>query len=170
MTLAELLVTAGIFVVGMTMATSGLGALQANAKLHSTANYLVHLVHQARHTALTRGFDVALCPSLTGRQCTGSADWSDGWIMFANKDQDAPVQVDAGETVLTFGQGIAGMRIAANRPAFVFRPYGRRATNGTLVICDTRRRGQAVIISYTGKPRMADRLPSGARLPCGGAP
>ncbi|MEE4184252.1 MAG: GspH/FimT family pseudopilin [Gammaproteobacteria bacterium] len=167
MTLAELLVSACIFAITLSIATSGLAAMQANAKLASTANYLVHLVHQARHTALTRGFDVALCPSQTGRQCTGSADWSGGWIMFANKDQDDPVQVDAGETVLTFGQGVAGLRIAANRQAFVFRPHGRRATNGTLVICDRRQEGTAVIISHTGKPRTATRLPSGAALPCG---
>jgi len=170
MSLIEVLVIICIFATGLSLATSGLAAMQANARLSSTANYLVHLVHQARHTALTRGMDVALCPSRTGRQCTDSADWSGGWIMFANKDQDQPVRVDAGETVLTFGQGFAGLRIAANRRAFVFRPYGRRATNGTLVICDTRRRGTAVVISHTGKPRTAEELPSGARLPCGSVP
>ena len=165
--LIELLVSLSIFSIGLSLATSGFAALQSTARLISTANYLVHLVHQARHTALTRGVDIALCPSQTGLQCTGSADWSAGWIMFANTDQDTPVRVDAGETVLVFGQRIEGLSIAANREAFVFRPYGRRATAGTLVICDARRRGTAVIISYTGKPRTAERLPSGGALQCG---
>lgn len=166
MTLLELLVVLAVFAVGLTLATTGMAALRASVRLTSTANYLVHLVHQARHTALSRGLEVALCPSTSGQQCSGSAEWSAGWIMFINADGDSPAQVDAGEAVLAYGQRIPGLSIAGNRRAFVFRPYGRRATTGTLVICDAQRRGTAVVISHTGKPRRTERLPSGAALPC----
>jgi type IV fimbrial biogenesis protein FimT len=57
--------------------------------------------------------------------------------------------------------------ITSNRPYYEFR-VGRRSTNGTVVFCD--RRGTAaarsVIVSYTARPRVADRDADGRPLQC----
>jgi len=60
--------------------------------------------------------------------------------------------------------------VTSNRPYYEFRPR-RRSTNGTTVFCD--RRGsaaaKAVIVSYTGRPRV-DRVDADGRpLRCAGA-
>jgi len=58
--------------------------------------------------------------------------------------------------------------IVGNRPFFEFRPLMRRSTNGTVVFCD--RRGtpaaRAVIVSYTGRPRVDQVDPDGNPLVC----
>jgi type IV fimbrial biogenesis protein FimT len=58
--------------------------------------------------------------------------------------------------------------IVGNRPLFEFRPLLRRSTNGTVVFCD--RRGtpaaRAVIVSYTGRPRVDQVDPDGKPLVC----
>jgi type IV fimbrial biogenesis protein FimT len=168
MSLLELLVIVCIVALGLTIANSSWATVQASLRLRSTANYLQHLFHQARHTALTRGVDIALCASPDGQRCAATGEWARGWLMFVNEDSDTPPQVDPGEAILTIGQPIAGMTVTGNRQAFVLRPHGQRSTTGTLVLCAVNgsRRGTALIISYTGKPRTSAQLPSGAAVTC----
>lgn len=150
------------------MANTGWAAVQATLRLRSTANYFQHIFHQARHTALTQGVDIAICASPDGRQCAPTSRWTDGWLMFINKDSDAPPRRDPGEPVLTSGGKLRGVAVSANRSAFVMRPYGQRSTAGTLELCASTgaRSGTAVIVSYIGKPRTSRTLPSGAAVPC----
>ena len=62
--------------------------------------------------------------------------------------------------------------IVGNRPYFDFRPIMRRSTNGTLVFCDERgpAAARAVIVSYTGRPRVDTVAADGARLVCTNSP
>jgi hypothetical protein len=57
--------------------------------------------------------------------------------------------------------------IVSNRPFYELRPAGR-STNGTVVFCD--RRGaaaaRAVIVSFTGRPRVDTRDADGRPLRC----
>ena len=57
--------------------------------------------------------------------------------------------------------------ITANRASFQFRPFFWRSTNGTVTFCDERgvAAARAVIVSYTGRPRVSDRGP-GRALTC----
>ena len=49
------------------------------------------------------------------------------------------------------------VRIRANRGSVSLRTANLRATNGTLVFCDrsTRAKSRALVVSYTGRPRVA---------------
>ena len=88
--------------------------------------------------------------------------------MFENKDRDSPPRVDSGEPVLTRHVVAEGVRIRANRRAFTLRATFLRATNGTFVVCDVSNRiaPKALVISYTGRPRVARRRTNGDAYSC----
>lgn len=100
---------------------------------------------------------VSICPTRDGTGCDDTAAWSSGWIMFSNLDADDPPQADPGEPILDRHVVRPEVRIAANRRGFTLRATRQRATNGTLVICDRSGRvpARALVISYTGRPRVA---------------
>ena len=111
---------------------------------------------------------VSLCPSRDGESCLAGKDWSPGWIMFENTDRDSPPRVDPGEIIVRAHDVADSIRIIANRQAFTLRATYKRATNGTFVICDTRNRAAAkgLIVSYTGRPRVAFERPDGRPYAC----
>lgn len=160
-TLAEFLTVIAVIAVLTSLAVPGFGALNAAIALRTAANDLAHAFHAGRQEALSRGVDIALCPSSDGVQCDYSANWDDGWLMFADRGTAARPFIQADEPVLLQHSGSARTRILANRAAFRLRTFGRRSTNGTFVFCDPRGQASArrLVISYTGKPR-AELAPS----------
>lgn len=42
----------------------------------------------ARIAAISRGHTTVVCPSADASRCDGSADWSDGWIVFIDGNRD----------------------------------------------------------------------------------
>jgi len=100
---------------------------------------------------------VSLCPSVDFRNCTAGLDWSQGWIMFNNIDRDEPPALDQGEPILQIHRTGPQIRITANRRGFTLRATEKRATNGTFVVCDRAGRvtPRALVVSYTGRPRVA---------------
>jgi len=168
MTLLELLLALAILAVVLVIAVPGLGTLLLNVRMQNNVNELIHSLHNARQNANATGISAALCGSVDGRQCSATYEWTRGWLLFANTDDDDPPRIDPGETVLASSRLSAQLRLYANRTAFVMRPFGLRNTNGTLVWCD--RRGalsaRAVIVSFTGKPRSSVTSASGLPLNC----
>jgi hypothetical protein len=90
-----------------------------------------------------------------------------GWLMFENDDRDSPPQVDSDEIVLS-SHRVEGLRIVANRSGFTLRATFQRATNGTFVLCDPQRRipPLALVVSYTGRPRVARHTANGELYSC----
>ncbi len=152
--LTELLVVLALAALLLGLAVPAFTNLVLDARLVAAVNRLVHGIHVARHEALKTGADVVLCRSRTGRQCTETGDFTQGLIVFVNRDRDDPPRVDAGETVLQAEPAFGLAMLSANRRTFVFRPFSR-SVNGTFTACDRRgdRAARAVVVSYTGRPR-----------------
>jgi type IV fimbrial biogenesis protein FimT len=140
------------------------------ARSHQTVeiNALFHAFHLARKQSIMRRKVVSLCPSQDGETCLTSKDWSAGWIMFENTDRDSPPHVDPGEIIVAAHDVADSVRIIANRQGFTLRGTFKRATNGTFVVCDIRNRAPAkgLIVSYTGRPRVAFERPNGSPYSC----
>ena len=151
----EFLSALGILMAVAAFAVPGLSRLMAESRLTASANRLVHAVHLARNTAITRGMEVALCPSRGQEDCRPDRDWSGGWVAFVNRDGREPPRLDDGDVILAREPAETRTIITGNRRYFMFRPHGLRATNGTLLVCtaDGRGRPRAVVVSYTGRPR-----------------
>jgi type IV fimbrial biogenesis protein FimT len=88
--------------------------------------------------------------------------------MFENKDRDSPPRKDPGEILLFSHHVDPTLRIVANRRGFTLRATFLRATNGTLIVCDRagRVRPRALVVSYTGRPRVASEDRRGHAYNC----
>ena len=160
-TLYELLTTLVLVGLISSLAIPSFSAALARQKQRVEIDALFHAIHLARKESIMRRKVVSLCPSRDLETCSPSRDWSSGWLMFENKDGDSPPRVDRGEPVLARHSVREQVRIKANRKGFTLRATFLRATNGTFVLCDTRDRIQpkALVVSYTGRPRVADHTP-----------
>lgn len=144
-----------------------------NARRTSDINAFVLAVQLARSEAAKRGRPVVLCKSVDRRRCGGGEIRFDaGWMVFVNDDDSRPLHRSAAEPLLYAHVPETGRSITANREAFEFRPYLRRSVNGTVTFCD--RRGaaaaRAVVVSYTGRPRVDTVAPNGDPLACAALP
>jgi type IV fimbrial biogenesis protein FimT len=88
--------------------------------------------------------------------------------MFENTDKDEPPRRDDGEPLLQAHVVGENVRIMANRRGFTLRATQKRATNGTFVFCDRADRiaPKALVISYTGRPRVTQTTRRGDPYNC----
>ena len=156
-TLFELIVTIGLATLVLTLGLPSFGGLIANHRLRVEVNALFHAVHLARQESIVRRRVVTLCPTRDGVACERDLDWSAGWIMFVNKDRNGDGQRDPDEPILQRFIVDPANRIVANRMSFSLRSTELRATNGTFIFCDRAQRAapRALVISYTGRPRVS---------------
>ena len=111
-TLLELLVTLAVVAVLLALAVPAFTTLVLDSRLTAAVNRVVHGMHVARHEALKSGADVVLCRSPSGRQCTESAGWNAGLIVFVNRDRDDPPRVDAGEPILALAGSLVRKKVS----------------------------------------------------------
>jgi type IV fimbrial biogenesis protein FimT len=156
-TLFELIVTIGLATLVLTLGLPSFGGIIANHRLRVEVNALFHAVHLARKESIVRRRVVTLCPTRDGLACERDPDWSSGWMMFVNRDRNGDSQRDPDEPILQHFAVDPATRIVANRMSFSLRSTELRATNGTFIFCDRAQRAapRALIISYTGRPRVS---------------
>ena len=166
--LYELLMTMTLVALVLTLGIPSFGSIVANHRLKVEVNALFHAVHLARKGSVVRRRAITLCPSYDGSVCEPDFDWSIGWMMFVNTDRDYPVVRDDDEAILSHHRVDQNARIMSNRKTFTLRSTELRATNGTLVFCDRRGRAtaRALVISYTGRPRVTRKDRRGKPYEC----
>jgi type IV fimbrial biogenesis protein FimT len=161
-TLLELLVTLAVGGVLVGLATPPLRSLVLDSRRVTDVNALVHSVQLARNEAAKRRQPVVLCKTENWINCgDDTVRWDAGWMVFANTDDLSPLSRSAAEPLLWAHQPTIQGSITGNRASFQFRPFLWRSTNGTITFCDQRgvAAARAVIISYTGRPRVSDQGP-----------
>jgi type IV fimbrial biogenesis protein FimT len=166
--LLELLMTIAIAAMILTLGLPSFSALTARNAQRTEINALFHAIHLARKGSIMRKEVVSLCPTADGASCDPGRDWSGGFLVFENKDRDEPPELDDGEILLYRHETIPSVRITANRRGFTLRATFLRATNGTLVVCDRAGRvmPRALVVSYTGRPRVAEKTSRGTPYSC----
>ena len=166
--LYELLMTLTLVALIAGLGLPSFSGLVARAGMHVEINALFHAIHVARKESIMRKRVVSLCPSLDGLSCEPGLDWSSGWLMFENTDRDEPPQRDTSEPLLQAHQVGENVRIMANRRGFTLRATQKRATNGTFIVCDRSDRAipVALVISYTGRPRVTQETRRGEPYNC----
>jgi len=167
-TLYELLMTLALAAAILAFGLPSFGSIVAGSRLRAESNALFESVFLARKESIVRRRAVSLCPSLDGQSCDPLNDWSSGWIRFVNTDRDDPPVRDPDEAILRYHKVKPGTLIVANRRGFTLRSTELRATNGTLILCDTAGRAapRAVIVSYSGRPRVAREDSAGRPYAC----
>ena len=168
-TLVELLTTIAIAAILGGMAAPSFANLMHDTGRTTAVNGFIHSLYLARSEAIKRGRIVSICKSTDGETCNHrAANWDDGWIVFINTDRDELPERDPDEQILSVNDGWEAGSITSNRLAYSFRPQAQRVVNGTLVFCDPRgsAHARAIIISHTGRPRIARRDASNRPLHC----
>jgi len=142
-----------------------------STRVAAHVNHLVGDLALTRSEAIKRRVDAVLCKSPDGRRCVRRGGWEQGWIVFADRNADRRRQ--ANETLLhVHGAWTRGytLRYAAfgSRHYVAFHPSGLTRTNGTFTFCDPDEpsMARAVVLSKTGRPRVARVRPDGRPLAC----
>lgn len=155
--LYELIMTLGLFAVIVSLGIPSFGAIVANHRVRVEVDKLFHAIHHARKESIVRRRVMTVCPTADGVTCDPDGDWSAGWMIFVNIDRDWPAIREPNEPVVKWIRVQPENRVVANRNSFSLRSTELRATNGTLIFCDRAGRAtpRALVISYTGRPRIA---------------
>ena len=145
-----------------------------NSQRSTAVNDLMASLQLARSEATKLGRPVVVCRSnADGTACDNGTNWSTGWLVFVNTDNDSAV-VDTGERILKLGAPVGGgvAITAVSVPSgsyFTFRSFGNSSSNGNLKFCDSRGGSSAktIIVSNSGRARISDVDSSGSALACG---
>ena len=163
-TVYELFITLALVATLVALGMPSFSALAAKSRQTAELNALFHAFHQARKESIMRHRVVSLCPSRGLQACEKTTDWSTGWILF----YDPAGTGEPGNGIVTRHIVAETMTVSANRRIFTSRGTHKRTTNGTIVVCDRlgRTAPKALVISYTGRPRVAERRPDGSAWSC----
>ncbi len=167
-TLWELLVALAVAAIVLGLGVPALERLRLDIERTAAVNAFVGAVQLARSEAAKRARPVVLCKTVDFERCGGDEiRYDDGYMVFVNEDDVRPPRRSAGEPLIRAYRPSERVSISSNRQLFEFRPFRTRSTNGTVTFCD--RRGEvaarAVVVSYTGRPRIAESGP-GRALTC----
>jgi len=162
-TATELLIALAVVGVLMSMAVPGFAALTRSVGLSSAANELLTALHTARSSAVLRGLPVAVCLTADDRTCVAAPDAAAaGWLVFLPAGSSSAVSrppVAVGE-VLTRFRLPDRLTVSASRPTVLFWPVTRAGSTSTFDLCDLAGVGKSIVVSQTGRPRVATEATS----------
>lgn len=169
-TLLELLTTS---TVALTLTAVAIPAAHEFITLQETSaatNQVTASLALARQAAVTRGQRVVMCPSVDSEQCSGGFDWSDGWLVFSDDDEDYRRDPDE-ELLAVTVQPAQRVRIltSTGRRRIAYRADGGTAgTNVTFRICNARDpdRRRSVIVNVSGRSKLGRRDAQGRPISC----
>lgn len=169
LSLTELLLAIALLGIVTGSTVPSFRTLQLDAERSRQVNGFVQAIHLARSEAMKRNAVVSLCPSRDASTCAaGDPGWEVGWVLFENLDRDSPAVRDDGEPLVQVYSPWRGGRLRGNRTTLSFRSFGQAGVTATYTFCDVRgsTAARAVIVSQTGRPRVATRTAAGDPLVC----
>lgn len=165
-TLPELLIVLALIILSI----SSMGALTSwveNSRVDTTILNLRAALYSARAEAITRGGRVAICRRSNGilQQCAGTSalgkpDWSNGWLIFWDVDQDRVFDPDNGDLILrVFPSAHPSVKLHWNRGDYIaYQASGMlHSGNGTFCIGvnDGSDSLKEIVIFRTGRARVS---------------
>lgn len=160
-TATEFLAALAVAGVLMAVGVPGFAALTRSVGLSSAANELLTALHLARSSAVLRGLPVAVCLTADDRTCVAVPDSAAiGWLVFVPDGSAAgPRPAVVGEVLSRFRLP-ERLTVSASRPIVTFWPVTRAAATSTFELCDLAGAGRSIIVSQTGRPRVATEATS----------
>lgn len=166
-TLIELLVAMSILTILLAVGVPSFSQFTANSRLESYANTLFSHMSLARSEAVKRNARVVVCKSSDNSTCAGSGDWSQGWIVFVDLNNDASVAGDE-QIITTMPALAAGYSFTGNANISSYISYDNQGIPkligggfqaGTFTLCPATPapsgNGRSVILSSSGRLRIA---------------
>lgn len=163
--MVELLVGLLILSILLAIGVPSFNQFIASNRLTAYTNDMLSTLTLARSEAIKRNGREVLCKSADGETCAGAGGWNQGWIVFADANNNA--NRDAGEPVVykmpalqsgyTF-DGVNGFISSVS-----YDSQGGLTQTGTFTLCPpvpaASGQGQEIVVSASGRPR-ASRITS----------
>ena len=163
-TLIELIVTLAVFAILVTVAAPSFNSFVDSSRRASEVNQLSGALAYARSEAIHYDNTVTICAQTSGAEsCSGTNDWSNGWLVFTDLNSDGVYDAGAGETLLRIFKPVsAGSAITETSTfapsALTFRGSGFiTVTRAEFKYCGNRgvADARAIIVSKTGRARLS---------------
>ncbi len=167
-TLIELMVTVAIAAILLTIGVPSFTKLMTKNQLSGEIQTLQGTINFARSEAIKRGSRVSICKS--NNQSTCSGNWSDGWIIFVDRESGGSIgtrdgsDLDADEPLLRVFPALPS-DYTLNTNSFTnyitYNRLGMANNNGTFVFCkgSDETTARAIIVTRT-RPRIATDVDS----------
>lgn len=155
-TLLELMVALAVAAILLSVAVPAFAELQRRARAASAYSDLTLSFAAARLLAVRLGEPVSVCPSVDGRLCAGTTDWSHGWIVYADPARED--QPAAASAIRRRGEAVAetlALRSTRGRKLVRFQPSGwASGSNLSVRLCSrtSRRLLGKVVLNNAGRP------------------
>ena len=172
-TLIELIITLVIAGILVAIGVPNLAEFLKNSARTTRLNDVVTAFNYARSESVKRNTDVRVCASADESTCSGSTDFTAGWVVR---------QVAPAELLRVFQPGLGGdASIIGSTAAFTYQGNGFPATGApaaaTFTYCDDRgaTEARAVVLGATGHPGISrdydddgihEPTPAGGDLTC----
>ena len=161
-TLIELLVTLSVASILLTMAVPNYRVFVQDSLLITQINSFTSAMTLAKNEAIKRSSFATICPSTNGTGCAGVTTWSNGWIVFADANNDGTV--DAGEEIIHVGSALSGGNtLSSGRQRITFAASGfSLGSNTTFSLCDSRGTSASRALVLNNQGRLRTEVGTGA--------
>ena len=155
-TLLELMIALVVLSILVVTGVPALRQFGANQRMSAAIAALHGHLAFARNEAIRHGAQVVACPGNATRGCAGSADWSQGWVVFGDPNNDR--QRQPAEPIHRSEAGLEQIYIhsSSGRQSLRFHPNGSApGSNMSITFCDWRGPSAArkLVISNVGRIR-----------------
>ena len=161
-TLIEVLVTIVVVSILLAAGVPSFMDFIKNNRLSAQANSLVAAVQVTRNEAVKRGTGMVICAKDPDNvACSGDNNWTNGWIMFTDLDQDGALDGDGSctttddhnkkECVLRVVNAMQSNTLAGSNSIIQFKPDGTAAQTSIKLTAEDCKRQQVRDITITGQ-------------------
>ena len=140
-TLIEAIITVSIASILLAIAAPDFTTLIKNNRISAYINEFAATLYLAKSEAIKRSSPVRVCPSADGASCATSGTWEQGWIVFADKNDNQTV--DANEDIVHVHKALPnnlvlkGTRFARG-VSYLANGRISPSLNGSITLCDDR--------------------------------
>jgi type IV fimbrial biogenesis protein FimT len=113
-TIIELMITITVLGVLLGIAVPSFMETVRNNRLISQNNEFIGSLNLARSEALKRSGSVSVCASADEATCSGSTDWSTGWIVFNDANANGTLEAADGTDALLQTAGATPLQFTLN--------------------------------------------------------
>ncbi|RKZ86854.1 MAG: hypothetical protein DRQ39_05150 [Gammaproteobacteria bacterium] len=160
-TLYELIVTLSIVVILLTLAAPNFISTVQRNQVYNRVNELHSILNLTRSEAIKRASFLSLCSSSDVMNCNNSMSWSDGWILFMDRDGDGVFEDDGDTSLCEINEDCIlkvanrpsnGITFTANVSVITFDLNGLPMSTATYTVSALNCRNDSqVIVNTTGR-------------------
>lgn len=166
----ELMIVISIVGILAAIAIPAFDDMIKNNRRTVVVNELVANLSLARAEGAKRNQPVSVCANTSGGgiSCTGGTNWSYGWMVFLDPNNDGDIAAST-DMIKQYVNDYGDIKVASfGTGPVVIRSINQTSSNGTITVCDKRGAGKAraVIISGNGRARVSETAAGGGALTC----